>query len=203
MPQFEGQRLNSLNELVALMNELYPQAVPVGGRDPGQQYSKIYDARCKFMRAELIHGKIFHDLILPLYRCSRSNVGETFGQESSSGEVNTFLSSFGSPEYHPGSEIAREILEPVLNFGGYKKTVTLFEWITLPFNHQITRSSMDEIDFILLVRRLRIMPDGSVILDGHGPMRQRNGKTFSHWPFHGYRTGNAGQYFFNGGFDFQ
>jgi hypothetical protein len=130
-------------------------------------------------------------------------LGRRSGQENRLVEIYAFFSPFGAPEYHPGSKIAGEILEPVLNVGGYKKAVALFEWVTLPFNYQLTRSPVDEIDFILLVWRLRIMPDGGVIFDGHGAMRQRNGKTFSHWPFYGYRAGNTGAYFFNSGFNFQ
>jgi hypothetical protein len=53
----------------------------------------------------------------------------------------------------------------VFNVGGYKKAVALFEWVAFPFNHQLTRSSMDEVDFILFMRCLRVMSDGSIIFD--------------------------------------
>jgi len=121
------------------------------------------------------------------------------------GESGIFVTfaSLRSPEYHPSSKITGEILEPVLNIGRHKKTITRLEWMGIPANNEFTRSPMDKIDFILFMRSLRVIADGGVVLNRHGSMGKSDGEWFTHRPLRGDGTRNAGEYFFNGYFGFQ
>lgn len=121
------------------------------------------------------------------------------------GESGIFVTfaSLRSPEYHPRSKITGEILEPVLNIGRHKKTITRFEWMGISTNNEFTRSPMDKIDFILFMRSLRVIAGGGVVLNRHGPVGKSDGEWLTHRPLHRDGTRDAGEYFFNGYFGFQ
>lgn len=115
----------------------------------------------------------------------------------------TSLAAPGSPEYDPCSEIDGEVLEPVFNIGRYKKAITRFERMTVSVNHKLTCSPVDEIDFILFMWSLRIIANGSVVLNRHRAMSEGNGKSLAHRPLRSDGAGNAGKYFFYGCLGFQ
>ena len=113
------------------------------------------------------------------------------------------FSTFWSPEYHPCSKVLGKVLEPMLNVGAYKEAIPRAERVASPVNNELAGALMDEIDFVLIMRRLWIAVDRSVILHGHGAMGKRDGKTFSHRPLRGYRAGNARKHLVYRRFDFQ
>src|SRR5688500_13345846 len=75
------------------------------------------------------------------------------------------LSSFRSPEDDPGSKVVREIFEAVHDIRRYEQAIARLEWITVLLNDKFACSFMDEIDFILFMRRLRVIAPWRVILD--------------------------------------
>ena len=91
----------------------------------------------------------------------------------------------------------------MLNVGAYKEAIPRVERVASPVNNELAGALMDEIDFVLIMRRLWITVDRSVILHGHGAMGKRDGKTFSHRPLRGYRPGNARKHLVYRRFDFQ
>jgi hypothetical protein len=71
----------------------------------------------------------------------------------------------GSPEHDPGSKIAGKILEPMFYVRPYKKAVSCLERVAVGANDEFTRSTMDKINFVLLMRSLGILTQRRVILD--------------------------------------
>ena len=83
------------------------------------------------------------------------------------GLASCLLATFGPPEYYPCSKITGEVLELVYNVSRHKKAITGLERIAISISDKFTCSPMDEIDFILFVRSLRVMADRGVILNRH------------------------------------
>ena len=79
----------------------------------------------------------------------------------------------------------------MFGIGGDKEAIARLEGMPFTLDYQFPRSAVDEIDFILLMRRLRIVTDGCVVLYRHGAVGKRNGKSFPHGPLYRNRTGNA------------
>lgn len=63
--------------------------------------------------------------------------------------------------------------------------------MAISIDYKLTRSPMDEIDFILLMWSLRVMADRGVVLNRHGAMGERDGESFPHWPVCRDGTGDA------------
>ena len=83
----------------------------------------------------------------------------------------------------------------MFNIGRYKQAITRFEPIAVPINYKLACSPMDKIDFVLVMRRLRIVADWGVILDRHASVCKRHGEGLAHGPLWRCRTGDTGDYF--------